>query len=162
MEQEDLCFNFGKKRMIRLPKQIQEDQLYTCQSLGKGTLPRLETSEAWEDFLRKAEVEQFIFDTVRQKKIKDETRESFDTGVLPYQYRTTFNGTLYNIYDDLHFKTYIGLAEVSVNWLKKNNITSPRAIVHDAENNDYWSIWSLTSKLEATCIIDVPLHIFIW
>ena len=52
IEQEDLCFNFGKKRMIRLPKQIQENQLHTCQSLGNGFLPRVETPEAYKDFVK--------------------------------------------------------------------------------------------------------------
>ena len=161
VDQEDLCFNFEKKRMIRLPKQVQENQLYTCQSLGKGSLPRIETAEAYEIFLKKARLEQFVLNTVRQK-VSESNWEAFEYGMLPYQYSTTFNGSFLNIYDDLLFNASVSITQAAIDWYKKNNITSPQVVGLHLEDHKYWGTYDPIVKLQATCTIDVPLHIFIW
>ena len=159
IEQEDLCFNFGRKRMIRLPKQIQENQLHTCQSLGNGFLPRVETPEAYKDFVKIAELEQFILNTVRQKK--KSYYEHFSSSVFPYQYSTKFNGSLLNMYTDKLFNMSMSLPQSTVEWYKKNNITR-LAAVGPSGNDEELSSYSPTTQLKASCTIDVPLHIFIW
>ena len=147
--------------MIRLPRQVQENQLHTCQSLGKGSLPRIETAEAFEIFLRKARLEQFVLNTVRQK-VTENKRDAFEYGFLPYQYSTTFNGSFLNIYDDLLFNASVGISQAAIDWYKKNNITSLSAVALYEENHNHWGTYDHIAKLQATCIIDVPLHIFIW
>ena len=131
--------------------------MYTCQSLGKGFLPRIETDEAYDNFHRKADVEQFTYDVIRQSEERKDVG-LFVYGMLPYKHK---NGTFLSLYGDFNFDTSIQrVRQIDVSKAKTNikvyDVLAKRWD-DDEPASITWSLpWEGYEYAEATCIIQAP------
>ena len=107
IEKDNLCFYFGKRRLLKLTRRYQLDAIYGCSKFGGARLPNVASDENLKDFLNLAQKEDFFRGVI-------EDRITFKPGwIEPQKYEVTHLGYYYdskkksylNILDDYYFNT---------------------------------------------------------
>ena len=140
IDDKDLCFFYGTKRLVRIPHQYETDAIKNCMKLGNSQLPNVESDEALNGFNELARLEDIFTIAENKKSIR------YVWTPLPYLYVAATN-SYWNVYEDYGFNTTSAhVYQWQINQGKDGSVWN--------YDTNWYLFESNSIKLPATCVTE--------